>query len=377
MGFYLNKAHSLIKFSYGFYIGSLTMRDVLYLLLVQFLTGVKDSVYGVFVIYSLDLKIQRNLQERQKRLNDAIEARQPRRYGGRTPPPTKPRVIKEPRMINRVFQSCALGGFIWLTVWIFTALIVPWLQQQTNWFLTVVPSVFNMTSLTKTQEELQRYDKSWTNVEIMLHLIFSSLWVLPLYIICKLINIVWFSDISNSIYRALYGKTRPFPSLSVAFADLIYSLTFEIVFFIQAQFVNVVPMMNAEIEHLQIQVMCYIAYTFYCIHVCLLYAIYAFEYKWFNMGIELRNRIELIERHWPYFCGFGLPMFLLTNVAFTYYPLVASACVYSSVFPFFIVSGTRASTPRSEAPFTLYLTKPSISFCNLLFNNAFRRPQAN
>ena len=211
----------------------------------------------------------------------------------------------------------------------------------------------------------------------MLHLIFSSLWVLPLYIICKLINIVWFSDISNSIYRALYGKTRPFPSLSVAFADLIYSLTFEIVFFIQAQFVNVVPMMNAEIEHLQIQVMCYIAYTFYCIHVCLLYAIYAFEYKWFNMGIELRNRIELIERHWPYFCGFGLPMFLLTNVAFTYYPLVASACVYSSVFPFFIVSGTRASTPRSEAPFTLYLTKPSISFCNLLFNNAFRRQQAN
>ena len=61
------------------------MRDVLYVLLVQFLTGVKDSVYGVFIIYSLDLKIQRNLQERQKRLNDAIDARQPRRYGGRTP----------------------------------------------------------------------------------------------------------------------------------------------------------------------------------------------------------------------------------------------------------------------------------------------------
>lgn len=230
-----------------------------------------------------------------------------------------------------------------------------------------------MTSLTKTQEELHRYDKSWTNVEIMLHLIFSSLWVLPLYIICKLINIVWFGDISTSIYRVLYGRSRPFPSLSVAVADLFYSLTFETVFLIQAQFVNVVPMMNADIEHIQIQIMCYIAYTFYCIHVCLLYAIYAFEYKWFNMGIELRNRIELIERHWPYFCGFGLPMFLLTNVAFSYYPLVASACVYSSVFPFFIVSGTRASTPRTEAPFNLHLTKPSISFCNVLFNNALRR----
>ena len=188
-----------------------------------------------------------------------------------------------------------------------------------------------MTSLTKTQEELQRYDKSWTNVEIMLHLIFSSLWVLPLYIICKLINIVWFSDISNSIYRALYGKTRPFPSLSVAFADLIYSLTFEIVFFIQAQFVNVVPMMNAEIEHLQIQVMCYIDYTFYCIHVCLLYAIYAFEYKWFNQGLELHKRLDFIEANWPYFLGFGLPLAFVTN----YFPsVVISGCVFAIFFPF-------------------------------------------
>ena len=211
----------------------------------------------------------------------------------------------------------------------------------------------------------------------MLHLVFSSLWVLPLYIICKLINIVWFGDISASVYRALYGRPRPFPSLSVAVADLVYSLTFEIVFLIQAQFVNVFPMMNGELEFLQIRIMCYAAYFLYCIHICLLYAMYAFEYKWFYMGIELKTRIDLIEHHWPYFCGFGMPLFLLTNVAFSYYPIVASACIYSCVFPFFIVSGTRASTPRTEPPFRLYLTYPSASFCNLLFNNVLRRRNDN
>ena len=67
------------------------LRDALYLLLVQFLTGVKDSIYGVLIIYSIDLKIQRQLEERQRRLNDAVEERQVRRVGGR--PSCKPAVI--------------------------------------------------------------------------------------------------------------------------------------------------------------------------------------------------------------------------------------------------------------------------------------------
>lgn len=112
------------------------------------------------------------------------------------------------------------------------------------------------------------------------------------------------------------------------------------------------------------------SYFIYCVHHCMLYALYAFEYKWFNMGLDVRLRILMVEMHWPYFCGFGTPLFLVTNLTYSYYPTVISACVFSILFPFFIVSATKAGTPRDSPAVRLRVFEMSMTICNIIFKSS-------
>ncbi|KOB69262.1 Etoposide-induced protein 2.4-like protein [Operophtera brumata] len=127
----------------------------------------------------------------------------------------------------------------------------------------------------------------WAWMQPFLSMTFRMIWVLPLFLLSKLVNSLWFQDIADSAYRHRRGRPQFMSSVSKIIADSLFSLL--------SMLVNMLPIT-------------YIGELLCLVHMCLLYSLYSFEYKWFNMGWELHKRLTFIETNWPYFLGFGLPL---------------------------------------------------------------------
>lgn len=139
-------------------------------------------------------------------------------------------------------------------------------------------------------------------------------------------------DIADAAYKYSRGRPQLLPSNTKLIADMLFSMVTQALFLVQVNtkphafcLFIMIPWIFSESSILLIYV------TFQAmlvgllpiavfnsllsmLHMCLLYSLYSFEYRWFNEGWELPKRLTYIENHWPYFVGFGMPLAVLTSL---------------------------------------------------------------
>ncbi|XP_055682195.1 etoposide-induced protein 2.4 [Lutzomyia longipalpis] len=317
--------------------------DDLYGICNAIFRGCVDSIKGIAVVFYLDREVNKKISERSsrskstsnERLNQAAGTPSTVRRSGINKEATK---REEESMVGkRVLQCCALnGGIFWAGIAFFEYLLLPILATILTYIFS---ESFGMTV--------------WGWMQPFFSLIFQACWVLPLFIISKIVNSLWFQDIADTAYKFRKGRPQLFSSTSKLIADTLFSLIVQGLFLVQSMIVSFLPVGYVG------SILCFL-------HMCLLYSLYSFEYKWFNMGWELHKRLTYIEYNWPYFFGFGIPLAIATQLPSSF---IVSGCVFSILFPLFILSSNEATPVSTTNQYPLKLFSPVVAISNTLFSS--------
>ncbi|KAM0733388.1 Etoposide-induced protein 2.4-like protein [Formica fusca] len=300
--------------------------------------GFVDSWRGAVVLFYMDKQINEKLL-----MNSSTRAELKKRDLAMQNTVRHNNQQRKSMVMRRTLQCCALnGGVFWASTAVFEYGLLPFVKYSLTVLFGHSPGMALIV---------------WSWIQPFLSLIFGTIWVLPLFLLSKIVNSLWFQDIADSAYRYRQGRPLLLSSVSRLIADTLFSVLVQALFLGQGMLVSKVPLpLLGDILAL--------------VHMCLLYALYAFEYKWFNMGWELHKRLTFIEGNWPYFLGFGMPLAVLTQLPSSY---VTSGCVFSILFPLFIISGNEAEPVTGACDCQLKLFSPVIAIANTLFNKTIGR----
>lgn len=306
--------------------------DNLMRVLVGIITGNKDSLFNMPKVWYM------NKEKEVKPINQLVTTTLSRRR--RKQESNRTQVKEEEKsVIVSIFQCCALNGCVFGSgMMIFHFAVLPCLRTLMNFIFSHSPGK-------------AAFVWSWLN-PILYH-VFNALWVLPLFILSRIINSLWFQDIANTAYRHSRGRPQYMGGFSKTWADNLFSFLIQALFLLQTYLVKLIP----------VTILGQVAGM---VHLCMLYSFYAFEYKWINMGWELHRRLAFIEMNWPYFIGFGMPLAVLTSISDSY---IINGIIFSIFFPFFIISGNESIPMTGTCEYRLRLFSPVVYLSNAFFHH--------
>ncbi|CAG0922042.1 unnamed protein product [Notodromas monacha] len=279
-----------------------------------FFRGVIDSFRGIRSIVLLAF---------YQRKPDGVNVTKARNKSKSMPDPQKP--------VRKIMQCCALnGGIFLLSLLVWGSVLLPVLER-------ISPSPV-----------------AWRYLYPVLNSLFSVMWIIPLFLISRIINFLWFQasklpETGKSRTHGRVPRVHPFGKL---IADVLLSVFIQFLFLVQSLIVTSLPIV-------------WVGNLLGLLHRSFLYSLYAFEYKWFSLGWALDRRLEEIELHWPYFVGFGLPMSVLTSFHDSYF---VSGCLFSVFFPILIISAHESVTePFGGCPMKLFY--PVVKLTDMLLHS--------
>ncbi|ESO02163.1 hypothetical protein HELRODRAFT_161400 [Helobdella robusta] len=289
--------------------------------LVDFLRGVKDSLSGILAIIEIDKEEEKALSAAGERV--AQKPQRPpsvqamKRAANRNKPSfdSKNSVdLKERETVFQRLRKCCLYNLIFaLSVALLTDYVLSSCSELLPSFSLPEP-VYSIGSII------------WW--------ISKSLYFAVGLFLLKVFNFFWCQDIADASYRKFRGRPKSLP-LAMSYADLMFTFCVQCIFILQANLVSYIFTTHFD------GMFSFLASVVYPYHMMLLYTLYAYDYRWFFQGLEVQHKFAYIEQHWPYFLGFGLPLYILSNISESN---ILNSSIFALCYPVFIVAANEAKT---------------------------------
>jgi hypothetical protein len=193
----------------------------------------------------------------------------------------------------------------------------------------------------------------------IIYLTYHILWVIPIYIICYTSSTAWYQELADHVYKHVNGVPKV-KGLKDAATEGTYATIAWLMIFIQVQlFNNLTPVITSYLKslltyifanttadhiilhsthlssHTIIDISNYLGQFIGIFLSCALYGWYGFDPYWIATGINPDERFAIMETHWAYFVGFGLPYVLLGRCT-TFF---VGYGIFLALFPFCIMLG--------------------------------------